>query len=121
MNQNSRKTLGRISLYELSISKFLDFQLAILLKVDSLTDFFSRICRLSRKTLRRNTFERLLLALLICYSNTKPTVKKILNCFVDISLLLSHVLDPLQNTTKTSTLNDTYSLKSQNCTCQILW
>ena len=42
---------GRISLLELSISKLLDFQSAILLKNGFLHRFFSRICQLSWKHL----------------------------------------------------------------------
>ena len=45
----------------------------------------------------------------IRYSNTKFLVKKILNCFVGINFLSSHILDSLQNIAKISTLNDTYS------------
>ena len=44
-------------------------------------------------------------------------VKKILNCFVGINFLLSHILDSLQNTTKTSILNDTYSYKNLEIVC----
>ena len=61
ITQNLRKILGRISVYDLSISIVLDCQLAILLKNRLLHRFFSRICTLSRKKLLRNTSEWLLL------------------------------------------------------------
>ena len=78
ISQNLRKILGRISVWELSISKVLDFQLTILLKKRLLHMFFSRICQISRKTLWKNTFEWLLQVFSGCCSNKEFTVKKLL-------------------------------------------
>ena len=49
INQNLRKTLGRISMWELSISKVLKFQLALLPKMDSFTDSFERFANFQEK------------------------------------------------------------------------
>ena len=43
-------------------------------------------------------------------SNTKFTVKKILSCYVNIHFLANSILDSLQNTTRTSILNEMYIL-----------
>ena len=79
------------------------------------------ICHLSRKTLQSNTSEWLLLLFSICYSDTKLTMKQMLNCFIGINFLPTHILNSLQNTTETSILNDAYQQKSRNCMCQTLW
>ena len=42
-------------------------------------------------------------------------VTKVLNYFVGINFSPTHLLDSLQNTTKTSILNNIDSEKSQNC------
>ena len=109
MTQNSREILERMSLQELSIIEVLDFQLSMLLKNGLHHRFYSRIGRLSRKTLWKDTSEWLFPVFPIFYSNTKFLVEKVLNCFVDIKFLTSPILDSLQNAAKASTVNGAYS------------
>ena len=88
ISQNLWKILGRISLLDLSISKVLDCQLAILVK----NRLLSRICILLRKTLSRNTSEWLLLVFSQCYFNTEITVKQILKQY---QLIVSNFYLPI--------------------------
>ena len=113
--KNLRKIFGRISVEDLSISKVLDCQLAILLKNRQIHRLFSKVCTLSRKTISRNTSKGLLLVFSQYYFNTELNNKidTSIVSMVSISFLLTHILDSLQNATKTnyylSILNELFS------------